>query len=1187
MIDEPSAQRNRSRWLRLVRGSAIALILLAVAWQVAKRIVDVDRYRPRIETALAEYTGLPVAIGSLELAWHPVPCLSAHDVSIGEGDFHAVTARLDVFPRVLALVRARLEIARIELIEPAVTLPAARAELESRWRRVIARVDAARGERAARADARPDGVKLRIDELLAESAILRFGQGTEHPIVSSISATGIGGEQIEFELDAEVPSTGARAEGTLIVPAHEGGDVVGELMISGVQPDAYAALPEFAHADWQAHAELSGKLASELALVVDGSFEPLSEQALGGTFTGHARIAPDGKTRAELEVAGEGFEVRSTARLFAGERSRVRIRSLRAHDAALATLLGAIARAPVDLRAGQRAALEVRDLEVSIASAPRLVSGVLEARGLELGWRGAPIARDLRLAASAAEGAIRIAELRGGPVDLRGVVTPDVEGQRIAVDLTGTIALDAKLLHALGAPEAIRAAHGAIALEELRAELQVSRRRGPKASEDPKAGPPDGGARYALRAQLSGGSLQIETEAIEESVSGIDLRLTGDDSALALDARAHARALGPVSVGATVDPKAGSASGSITIVDASANFVRNPGWRARLSPVLRAYSGAPLAFEIERSPDPPHVQRIRFERVPAPRVNAALVLRREPPKDPLRDLDVSADLPADALRGFLPEAAQASGTGSLRVRRSAGGAGFFGEADLAGVALADGDYLEKKSDEPLRVRAEGEAGERWDVHKLIVASDQDSFALAIGEGGVSASDLDVDLAAFSFLLVDGARAAGRVRGSLDSKSKSAQLGLDGVGLWLSPDLSVDAVDGAIAIAGDDWGVSDLHVRGAESDATLDAAVKQGRLAGTLLGERLDIEFVRAVFDQIRALGFAEPEPDTSPKISGQLAVALDRAGYGRAEVQRVAATIALEQDDVHVRDLAFLVGEGRVSGRADVDVRERPEPPLLDLEIDFADLSRNFLDDLLEHERRGKPGRFTGKLRFRAPLHDDLRATMASASGSLVGTGVDGALIGQIGLATKIVTVLRSTETLRMRLPTFQDEGLVFDTVRADLAMEQGRVEIRTFSLDSTSYAINATGKVNFRKDTSRVPIEVNAIRGITALIERVPVAGEALKIVNVRLIATGSPWDMQVRVASIQDQLLGAGLAGPKAVIKGVRDVLNLMRAAGGTLAPAPEPVREAPAEPLTPAPEAPAPSEEPPSPVEPPPAP
>ena len=212
-------------------------------------------------------------------------------MSIGEGDFHAATERLDVFPRLWPLLRRRIEIARIELMEPAVTLPAARADLESQWRSLLAHIQAARGEPA------PDTageVKVRIDELLAESALLRFGQ-SEHPIVASLSVAGIGGDVLELTLEADVPSTGAHAEGTLRIPARDGGEVAGDLAIQGVQPHSFAALPEIAHGDWQAQAELSGKRGEELVLSVDGSFEPIAERALGGSLTGHARIAPDGQ----------------------------------------------------------------------------------------------------------------------------------------------------------------------------------------------------------------------------------------------------------------------------------------------------------------------------------------------------------------------------------------------------------------------------------------------------------------------------------------------------------------------------------------------------------------------------------------------------------------------------------------------------------------------------------------------------------------------------------------------------------------------------------------------------------------------------------------------------------------------------------------------------------------------------
>ena len=1155
-----TAQEKRSRWRGLARGSLIALTLVAVGWQVAKRVIDVDQYRPRVEAALAEYTGLPVAIGSLELAWHPVPCLSAHDVSIGEGDFHAATARLDVFPRLLALLRWRVEIARIELVEPAFTLPPARADLESQWRSVLAHVASARGEPGRAGDA-SRAVKLQIDELLAESAMLRFGQSDQHPIVTSLSATGIGGEQIEFALEADVPSTGAHGEGTLRLPTRPGGEVAGDLEISGVQPHAFVELPEIARCDWQMQAELSGKLGEELALNLEGSFEPLAKGAIGGTFTGHARIAPDGKTRAELEVGGEGLAISATASLFAGDRSRVRVKKLSARDRALAALLAAAVRDPVHVGAARGAALDLHDFRVSLAGPPQIVSGVLEAHGLEVGFRGAPIARDLKLAVRAAEGAFRIEELRGGPIDLRGAITLGDEKHRPALDLTGALALDDTLLHALGAPELIRAVRGAIAIEKLRVEL-------------PGVAP--AGTALTVHGRIADGSLQLENEAIAETLSGIELALTGDAQALQFDARGVGAAIGPIHASAEIDAAAGSARGELALSGASADFLRDPGTRARFAPLVRAWSGAPYAFELQSEAGPPSLRRIRIERAAAPRVNAALVLRSEPPEDPVRDLDVAADLPAEFLAGLLPGEARATGAGALRVRRSEGGAGFFAEVDLNDAGLAVGPYLEKKPGEVLRVRVEGEVGvSHWIPRKLIVAGEQASLALPIDENGISVRDVDVDLAAFAFLLADGGRASGHARLALDTATESVAVQLQGVQIWVTPKLGVDEANGEIAVAQHDWGLHALRVRGGGgSDATIDLAVKDARITGALRGERVDAQFVRAILDEERALHPTSHVP--GPPVSGQLAIALERVGYGRAEVTKFAGTANFAQDDIHVSDLAFEYGQGRVTGRVDIDMRDKPEPPLLALDLDFTGLSRQFLDDLLEEESRGNPGTYAGKLRFTAPLHERVRDMMPDASGSLVGIGRNGTLIGRLGLATKIVTVLRSTEALRMRMPAFSDQGLVYDTVTADFAMEQGKVEVRKFELDSTSYALSASGEVNFRTDTAYVPIEVDAIRGFTSFIERVPVAGDALKIVDVRLVATGSPWDMQVRVASITDQLLGAGMAGPKAVINGVRDVLDLMRSAGGTLAPAPGGEARPPAElpqkvPVEPAPQVP----------------
>ena len=121
--------------------------------------------------------------------------------------------------------------------------------------------------------------------------------------------------------------------------------------------------------------------------------------------------------------------------------------------------------------------------------------------------------------------------------------------------------------------------------------------------------------------------------------------------------------------------------------------------------------------------------------------------------------------------------------------------------------------------------------------------------------------------------------------------------------------------------------------------------------------------------------------------------------------------------------------------------------------------------------------------------------------------------------------------------------------------MEQGRLTVNQFDLESTTYAITASGYVDFRNDESRVPIEVNATKGITGTIGRLPIAGDALQIASVRLVATGSPYDLHVGGASIKDQLIRAGAAAPRSVIKRIGGVLHRPGAkAGETDTPPPE---------------------------------
>jgi len=235
-------------------------------------------------------------------------------------------------------------------------------------------------------------------------------------------------------------------------------------------------------------------------------------------------------------------------------------------------------------------------------------------------------------------------------------------------------------------------------------------------------------------------------------------------------------------------------------------------------------------------------------------------------------------------------------------------------------------------------------------------------------------------------------------------------------------------------------------------------------------------------------------------------------------------------------------GSATLDGTIDTRAAGDSRPPQLDLKLVGSKITGPLLDEILFKKPRGLRGLFSGRLELAAPVRGSIRATLSEANGRLRWSAEDGSF-GRLGLATQITAILRSTEVLRLRLPSLRDEGLVFDTVGAGFAMKEGRLEIEAFELEATSYAITATGFLDYREERSDVPIQIHAIRGLAPGIDRIPVVGDAFRIVDVRLVATGPPSGMKIGVESIEDQILGASAAGPNAVVKGIRDLLALLR--------------------------------------------
>ncbi|MDH3284546.1 MAG: hypothetical protein OEQ13_07375, partial [Acidobacteriota bacterium] len=837
---------------------------------------------------------------------------------------------------------------------------------------------------------------------------------------------------------------------------------------------------------------------------------------------------------------GPDLRLRGSARRGGDGAAELRIDSLDAGRAGMMALLEWLGPGFVQLSASESGMLALRAVALAFGpdgGAPQLVSGSLSASGFEAGVAGRSVARGIVLEAEAAEVGVAIRTLRGGPFDLAGDLTFEPDWSQFEIALRGDVALTPDLLESAGV-SALENVSGRIRLEELRQAFPA------RAIRDELP---------ALRARVTNAALRVAGDGWADELSGIDLRVTTEGADLRVEGRARSRALGDVNASASWKAGAREGRGRVAIDPAAADGLGSPALWEALAPLLRAWGSSGVEVTASWPEEPGAEVSLRLERAAAPTVRAQLALRPDRSDDVLGDVNVDAQVPAQSLGGLLPGGVETSGAAAIRLQRDAARTTFSVDADLGGLALRSGRFVEKRVGDVLWVKVEGDApAQGWSLKRLAVASAKESLPLEWREGRLVASALDVDLAAWSFLLAQGASASGRLHGTLATNPLDARLKLSDVGLRLSPDLAIDAADGTIALSEAGWSVQELRMRGAGSDVLVDAAREGEQIQGRITGAALDVDLVRALVGEVRAL-LPEPAPEAAP-MRGTLAVKLDRIRAGRSEARGLGTEIRFDGKDVHVPAFDLETYEGRVSGALDL-VAQPEGPRRLDLKLDVTGVTGRFLDDFFFGEApRAIRGVYSGTLAFTAPLADDLKAMLAAGDGRLSWSARDGSF-GKLGFATKIVTVLRASQALRLRLPALKDEGLVFDTVKADFPMQKGRLRIEFFELDTTSYAINAGGSLDFAQDRSDVPIELNATKGLTAFLEKLPVAGDALQIVNVRLHATGSPYDLTVRMASFQDQIVRASVAGPKSLVKRVRDAVALAKRMNGK-ASEPEPV-------------------------------
>lgn len=174
--------------------------------------------------------------------------------------------------------------------------------------------------------------------------------------------------------------------------------------------------------------------------------------------------------------------------------------------------------------------------------------------------------------------------------------------------------------------------------------------------------------------------------------------------------------------------------------------------------------------------------------------------------------------------------------------------------------------------------------------------------------------------------------------------------------------------------------------------------------------------------------------------------------------------------------------------------RAIPLPARLVTDLTLNQANAKIIDDIAFEKPRNIAGAFTGTVNLTVPLAEGVPPTHG-ADGLIQLEGADGTF-GQLGIATKLLTVLRATEVVQLRLPSLKDKGLAFDTCAIDVTLTNGLLEVQTMNMRNPTMSVVADGNINFAKDETNLTFRVSLLGAVTGLMEVVGL-GEAAKEVR------------------------------------------------------------------------------------------
>jgi hypothetical protein len=734
---------------------------------------------------------------------------------------------------------------------------------------------------------------------------------------------------------------------------------------------------------------------------------------------------------------------------------------------------------------------------------------------VDLPGQSAPVAlHDVAGGVSMAEGKVQLDHVSGQGLTVHGTLHRDPANGQVRVDLTGEADLASPLLGLLLPPDTFKELQGKATFQRIAGTFV------------PGEGLP---ADLVVDGAVAGGAATVALPARPERLEGIAATFASKPEGVEAEIRVNSASVGQMQWKGLYAHQTRALGGTLWVnLDQGASPFLPPGQaQAYLSAVLRAYgsSGLDITAKLPGPNAPGAVVDLARQGTPALTAHAEFMPQGK--ELGLAALRLQADIPAEWLSQALPPRVSAEGLAHFELTREPAAPGFQAELNLDAVDLTAGRYLHKRAGGPASIRlAGGTPEDAWSPQRLGITLLDESLEFTPQGERWSTANLDIDLAVLIPLLPEGASAAGKISGSISTEPVTAALRLEKAGIALAPEIAIDSVEGLLAYRDGYWTCQNLRLLGAASDCTMTAGFRGPSWHVNVTGPKLNVNALAAMGEAFAAFQqnapLLESGADTAPveplwtqSISGAITMNIQEVLYRRGRINDVHADIAFDPESVSMDNVSMGLYSGAMKGslRLARGPKGQPGEMAVKFALDNADL--RILDELLFDESRAITGAISGNVDLRFPYGAGAQP-FNGLNGLAVFTATDGSY-GRMGFATTLLFFLKTTEILRLRLPSLTDKGLTFKTSSGKMVMENGVMTIQEFAIVDRAYTMVAQGLVNFPQDRTDVKGKLHPLESVTGLVGKIPLVGDTLgllkKTTGIPLYASGSPFNPTIRI--------------------------------------------------------------------------